>query len=340
MRIPHDLPRLRRGLLTLALSSVAAWSSGCQDCAQAARDIESTVDRHLESAERCCFLMEEPGRTQCFARMAEARLSVAGKLTAWQMACEDGNSKRMDEIVAALRDIQVTLQCPLPLPIKKVGSKVRNIDTKVGSLHAVDIELSPEADAGGMGPAGSHRLRGEICVTPDAISEQVHCASAVGRIGWVQGYEDNHRGRGGDYALTNFNVSMVIGDGRNISWKLLPFPDNRIKVAADGSGRLGALVRIDGPSELLGGMDIVWFEFPVKRTPAGFKISFEGLPGSQIAPEAPRAFADWNGDLVVDDLDYSDFLIDFADGITDLNHDGFVNDADLAMFEEIWESEL
>jgi hypothetical protein len=124
--------------------------------------------------------------------------------------------------------------------------------------------------------------------------------------------------------------------GETVSLALIDYVDNAITFNSDGTGVLEALVSLDAPSSLGIVAEEVWIELPIKRTLAGIAFKASGLTGLDIAPQAPHPFSDWNKDIVVNMLDYTAFMTDFADNNADVDFDGDTDGEDLARFEELF----
>jgi hypothetical protein len=120
---------------------------------------------------------------------------------------------------------------------------------------------------------------------------------------------------------------------------------NRIEIGPDGVGTLTAVVSRQISDKQWGGL-IPYFilvRLPVTRTADDcIHINMNGATMATITRRTPFAVTDYNGDGVRDHtLDYTTLLADFAQqaGRADMNRDGSWTQADLDMWENLYQAD-
>ena len=344
---------IRRNTITLTL--IAATGAlpiiGCESCGDKARDLRATWKDFYDQRWACCQKLMDLGANreaaECFEKLEQDAADTGSMITSWQVACENENSDRMEFIEQLI--LNMTSPGCLGALIASNGSETANISSPIEHLDDVSIDLKPlpsrapqpvesEAaenalhDAGRIGTTGN-RFRGTVCIGDDA---GLLCGTGKGRIRYVpmplqQGTHVRN------YRPTFFELIVRTGD-LTTTLGLVEHERNRITIDRNGQGTLKVATTYDTSAPIGVINDVVWFEFPVRMTLDGIAIRCENLSGLDLAPEKPNAIADWNGDWIVNDVDYVLFLEDFIDGRTDLNLDGTVDGEDMKYFMERWEN--
>lgn len=341
-----------RSVLAKSLGLLGAASLltavGCETCTEKAEGMMDNYNRSYQLQWKCCMQMTNPARTECFNSLRADAAEIGALIVQWQSACETGREELMNSIARQIVD-RVTACLPGAIIGQVTGAT--NFDSPLADVPMVSLDIRPatlETDAQTAFGAGQSTgledttrsgaptslLRGEICI---GIGDAVICGRAKGRLAYIA--SDTDHSNQGSYRPTRFSLSLDVA-GIPVLLALAPHSENRMTFDRDGTGILQAAMSmsVPGDSGLL--QQEVWLEFPVVRTLGGVAIKSAGISGLDLAPEAPPAFADWNDDGSVDDLDYAEFTMDFADQATDLNLDGQVNDLDFRIFAQTWESAL
>lgn len=343
----HEMNKQTRMILKNSATCIATTtmlvSIGCETCSEKAEGMQNTYDRTFQQMWQCCSQMTEPQKTQCFANLNQQTGEVGGIILQWQTACETGREDLMATGAGALRDI-LKAGC---IGILLADSGTTNVTSPLIDIPNLTLDINTVDAPGSHGPIGasmlaesmtsvstSSTLRGQICVS---IGDAFLCGSAKGRLSYQNTPSQDSSVR--SYKPTQFKLNLAI-PGAKTTLHLIPNEGNQLTIGRDGTGFLKVAMAFNTPIDSGIIQDEIWLEFPVTRTLGGISIKSDGMTGLELAPEAPPAFADWNGDLVVDDMDYAQFVTDFADHRTDLNLDGSVDHRDFMIFSEIWESAL
>jgi hypothetical protein len=338
----HTNATVRTFALLIGSASILA-ATGCS-CTRTAAKMQDNWDRSFQLQWKCCEALSTPARKdKCFTNLREATGSVGGLLTEWTSACSNENQDLMADIARQITD---SVTGCLPGEILGTIYGAVNQNSPFRDITEVAFDIKPIENAA-SGTAGSSMLnesqssatstsilRGDICAS---FGDAYLCGNAKGRLSHIA-TPDQDSGQN-SYRPTRFNLDIGIA-GFDIRLKMIPHEENRLSIGRDGSGLLEVAMSLDAPPSSGILQKEVWLEFPVVRTLGGVAIKSDGISGLELAPEAPPAFADWNSDGFVDDLDYAQFMVDFIAQETDLNLDRHVNDEDFTIFVDIWEGAL
>lgn len=306
--------------LTLVLAG------GCS-CAKEAKQMTKNAEDALDAARMCCLdISDQDRRDQCLVDVANTTREIVGLITEWTIACNEDESDLMEEVVEAIRDrlSRDGKSCPDPdALVTMADGSLASLVSPLSTFERVDMEIGGRA-----GGAGA-RLAGTTCLFEGDASAV--CAETVIKIGWLSQVDAGERSRGGSPVLTSFHIGFPDLPGTSLA--MVPHPANEIVLDDRGRGSINAVMELRGP-RTPGIFATAWFEFPIHVDGDWIEFGGVGMTGLEIAPQAPNAVADWNGDRVVDEFDMVDFYEDFADGPFDLDGDGEVTDADVAYFEQ------
>ena len=333
---------LRMSALLIGSASLLA-ATGCT-CNGSAEKMQKNWDRSFQLQWKCCkALSNDVSRDECIRELQEATNNVGQNLVRWTSACVNDNQALMTSIAN-----QITESVTSCLPSAILGSVhgAVNQNSPYRDITEITFDISPVENSA-FGTDGSSMssesqssanstsvLRGDICAS---FGDAYLCGNAKGRLSYIAIPDQNSSQN--SYRPTRFNLNIGIA-GVATRLKMIPHEENRLSIRSDGSGLLEVAMSMDvsASSGIL--QKEVWLEFPVVRTLGGVAIKSDGISGLELAPEAPPAFADWNSDGFVDDLDYAQFMVDFIAQETDLNLDRHVNDEDFTIFVDIWEGAL
>ena len=337
----HTNATVRTFALLIGSASILA-APGC--CTRTASKMQDNWDRSFQLQWKCCEALSTAAlKDKCFAKLQAATGAIGGLIAQWTSACTNESQDLMADIA---RQITESVTGCLPGEILgSIGGAV-NLNSPFRDITEIALDIEPisssafEADGTSMlnesqsSAMSNSILRGEICFS---IGDAYLCGIAKGRLNYIA--TPDHDTAENSYRPTRFNLNLAV-PGFATQLKLIPHEENRLTIGRDGSGLLEVAMSLDAPASSGILQKEVWLEFPVVRTLGGVAIKSDGISGLELAPEAPPAFADWNSDGYVDDLDYAQFMVDFIAQETDLNLDRQVNDEDFTIFVDIWEGAL
>lgn len=281
----------------------------------------------LDAAKKCCMeISDQDRRDQCLMDVADTSREIASLITQWTIACNESESDLMEDLVEAIQDRLRGdgKSCPNPdALVTMADGSLASLVSPLSSFERIDMEIG-----GRVGGAGA-RLAGTTCLFEGDASAV--CAETVVKIGWLAQANAGEQSRAGSPVLTSFHIRFPDLPGTSLA--MVPHPANEIVLDDRGRGSINAVMELSGP-RTPGIFDTAWFEFPIRIDGGWIEFGSVGMTGLEIAPQAPNAVADWNGDRVVDEFDMVDFYEDFADNPFDLDGDGAVTDADVAYFEQ------
>ena len=333
---------LRKSVLLIGSACVLA-ATGCT-CNRSAEKMQENWKRSFQLQWKCCeALSNDIRRDECISNLREATKNVGENLVRWTSACVNDNQALMTSIANQITE-SVTGCLPGEILDSTIGAV--NVTSPFRDIPEIALNIEPigssefETDGSSLlnetqsGDLSTSILRGEICVS---IGDAFLCGTAKGRLSYLPTPDQSSGQR--SYRPIRFHLNLGI-PGANTRLKMIPHEQNQLTVDRDGNGVLEVAMSLDAPASSGILQKEVWMEFPVIRSLGGIAIKTDGITGLELAPEAPPAFADWNSDGYVDDLDYAQFIVDFIAQETDLNLDRHVDDIDLAIFVEAWEGAL
>lgn len=311
-------------LCGLGLTLILA--GGCS-CAKEAKQMTKNAKDTLDAARMCCLeISNQDRRDQCLVDVANTNREITSLITEWTIACNEDESELMEDLVETIRDRLRGdgKSCPDPDSLVKMADgSLASLASPLSTFERVDMEIG-----GRVGAVGA-RLAGTTCLFEG--DESAMCAETVVKIGWLAQVDAGGQSRGGSPVLTSFHIRFPDLPGTSLA--MVPHPANEIVLDDRGRGSINAVMALSGP-RVPGIFETAWFEFPIHVDGGWIELGGVGMTGLEIAPQAPNAVADWNGDRVVDEFDMVAFYEDFADGPFDLDGDGAVTDADVAYFEQ------
>ena len=330
------------------LACALTFLGGC-NCSKTANEMEERQNRFIAQRKKCCDELRDLGQTEeaakCYRKVESELGRIQELIGQWEMGCHNNNQGLMNTAAGALKAIAANDSCP-PGNVVATTGKVACIASPFANVDLISLEMVSELDHSTKphdayaysrdsgktmtrAQQAVQRLNGSFSLT---IEDAAFTGVATGLIAWQPGVSGTSDGNARVYKPTNFKVKIATDLGP-VSFGLLPHASNRISVESNGNGILQARVSLKIPSNFGIALNEAWVEIPIHKGPQGISLTAVDVPGLEFAPQAPHAWADWNGDWNVDLQDYTAYLQDFADGKGDLNFDNESTDEDVAIFE-------